>query len=170
MMRALIVPVLIAVSVVLAGSPAFGQQQERPVAAGELTSPSRALPANSVVKLVALEEVSSSRAKVGDVIRFSVAEDVVDRGEIVIPRGSPATGEISWKTGRAVGGKSGKFDVSFREIRANGRTIRLMGKHRQEGRGNTVGALLGSIVISGRSGVMLPGQEVVALTAEPVPY
>jgi hypothetical protein len=33
-----------------------------------------------------------------------------------------------------------------------------------------VGALLGSIVISGRSAVMLPGQLVNVFTAEPVVY
>jgi hypothetical protein len=45
-----------------------------------------------------------------------------------------------------------------------------MGKHRQEGKGNTLGAVLGSIIISGRSAVMMPGQTVQALTAEPVSF
>lgn len=46
----------------------------------------------------------------------------------------------------------------------------MSGMYRQEGRGNTVGALLGSIVISGRSAVMEPGQLVNAFTAAPIPY
>ncbi|KMS55479.1 hypothetical protein V474_18605 [Novosphingobium barchaimii LL02] len=33
-----------------------------------------------------------------------------------------------------------------------------------------MGALLGSIVISGRSAVMVQGQQVPAFTAAPVPY
>jgi hypothetical protein len=77
---------------------------------------------------------------------------------------------VTWKTGRAVGGKSGKFDVSFDEVVVDGNRFRLMGKHRQEGRGNTLGAVLGSVVISGRSAVMLPGQVVQALTAEEISF
>jgi hypothetical protein len=119
---------------------------------------------------VSLEEVTSNGLRVGTGVRFSVAEDIVHGGVIVIPRGSPATGTITWKTGKAIGGKSGKFDVAFQEVVVNGNRYRLMGKHRQEGRGNTLGAVLGSMVISGRSAVLMPGQEVQALTAEPIPF
>ncbi|MFN7174037.1 MAG: hypothetical protein ACK4MT_04910 [Thermaurantiacus tibetensis] len=130
----------------------------------------RLLPANTPIPLVALEEVSSSGLQVGTRVRFSVAEDIINRGVVVIPRGSPATGTITWKTGKAVGGKSGKFDVTFDEVVVDGNRFRLMGKHRQEGRGNTLGAVLGSVIISGRSAVMIPGQVVQALTAETISY
>jgi hypothetical protein len=102
--------------------------------------------------------------------KFATVGDVVENGAVVIPRGSPVTGMISWKTGRAIGGKSGKFEVEFKSVTVNGREMGLTGKHRQEGRGNTVGALLGSILISGRSAVMVLGQTVPAFTAEPIPY
>jgi hypothetical protein len=130
----------------------------------------RRLAANTPVPLVALEEVSSSGLQVGTRVKFSVAEDIRDQGVVVIPRGAPATGTVTWKTGKAVGGKSGKFEVTFDEVVVRDSRYRLMGKHRQEGRGNTLGAVLGSIVISGRSAVMLPGQVVQALTAEPIPF
>ena len=138
-----------------------------PVAA---VAKSGVLPSSSPVKLNSLEEVSSKTVEVGQKVRFSVAEDVMEGGTVVIPRGAPATGVVSWKTGRAIGGKSGKFEVTFEEVSVNGRTVKLMGKHRQEGKGNTVGALLGSIWISGTSAVMLPGQAVSALTAEPFSF
>jgi hypothetical protein len=130
----------------------------------------RVLSANTPIPLNALEEVTSNGLEVGTRVRFSVAEDVISQGMVVIPRGAPATGTISWKTGKAVGGKSGKFEVTFDEVVVGGNRVRLMGKHRQEGKGNTLGAVLGSIVISGRSAVMLPGQTVQALTAEPVAF
>jgi hypothetical protein len=42
--------------------------------------------------------------------------------------------------------------------------------HRQEGKGNTVAAVLATWIVSGRSAVMLPGQLVNAFTAEPISY
>lgn len=148
-----------------AAAPAPVSVQATPVQAN-----ARVLSANTPVPLNALEEVSSNGLQVGTRVRFSVAEDVVSQGMIVIPRGAPATGTVTWKTGKAVGGKSGKFEVTFDEVVVGGNRVRLMGKHRQEGKGNTLGAVLGSIVISGRSAVMMPGQTVQALTAEPVAF
>ncbi|MCG2839868.1 hypothetical protein L6Q21_02580 [Sandaracinobacter sp. RS1-74] len=146
-----------------AAAPAAAQPAPAPASA-------RTLPPSTPIKLNSLEEVSSKTVEVGTKVRFAVAEDVVEGGVVVIPRGAPATGTVSWKTGRAIGGKSGKFEVTFDEVTVNGRSLRLMGKHRQEGKGNTLGAVLGSVVISGRSAVMLPGQTVQALTGEAVPF
>lgn len=130
----------------------------------------RTLPAGTIVSVAPLTEITSKRVEVGETYQFQVVNDVVENGETVIPRGATATGVIKWKTGRAIGGKSGKFEIEFSSVAVNGRTIALTGIHRQEGRGNTVGALLGSMFISGRSAVMLPGQMVNALTKEPTPY
>ncbi len=115
-------------------------------------------------------EITSKRIEEGDQIAFMTVNDVVENGAVAIPRGSHVRGTVSWKTGRAIGGKSGKFEITFNSISVQGRDYVLRGSHRQEGRGNTVGALLGSIVISGRSAVMLPGQLVNVFTAEAVVY
>jgi hypothetical protein len=130
----------------------------------------RMLAAGTIVVVTPMQEISSKHVAVGDHFQFQVVNDVVENGVVVIPRGSIATGTITFKTGRAIGGKSGKFEVSFESVSANGRQFPLTGVHRQEGRGNTVGALLGSILISGRSAVMLQGQMVNALIKEPTPY
>ena len=122
------------------------------------------------MSLAALQELSSKHLKEGERYQFEVVSDVVENGVVVIPRGSHAVGVITMQTGRAIGGKSGKFDVSFESVVANGTTFTLAGVHRQEGKGNTVGALLGSILISGHSAVMLPGQVVSAMIKEPTPY
>lgn len=101
---------------------------------------------------------------------FRVVNDVVEGGKVVISRGSAVTGTITWKSGRAIGGNSGKFEVTFNSVSVHGRSISLTGKHRQEGRGNSVGALLGSMVISGRSAVMLPGDPVNVFTGQDFVY
>lgn len=128
------------------------------------------MPANTLLSITPLQEITSKRVEVGQQFNFVTVGDVVENGSVVIPRGSPVIGEISWKTGRAIGGKSGKFEIEFKSVTVNGKGFPLTGKHRQEGRGNTVGALLGSILISGRSAVMEQGQLVNAFTAAPVPY
>lgn len=167
---------------ILAASPVLAQSSSQeapavvavpmPVEAATVAPPAvvRTLPAGTVVNLTPLQEITSKRIEEGETYRFQVVNDVVENGTVVIPRGSTATGLITWKTGRAIGGKSGKFDVQFQNVAVGGKEIPLMGTHRQEGRGNTVGALLGSMFISGRSAVMLPGQMVNAVTKEPFTY
>jgi hypothetical protein len=154
-------------------APAAAPAEAAPLVATPVAAPASAahvLAAGTQISLAALQELSSKHVKEGERYQFQVVSDVIDNGTVVIPRGSMATGVISMQTGRAIGGKSGKFDVSFESVVANGVTFPLTGVHRQEGKGNTVGALLGSIFISGRSAVMLPGQVVTAMVKEPTAY
>ena len=144
--------------------------QPAPAAAPMTESQHRFIAAGTQVSLAAVQELSSKHVKVGEHYQFTVVSDATDNGTVVIPRGSMATGTITMQTGRAIGGKSGKFDVTFDSVTVNGVTFPLMGVHRQEGKGNTVGALLGSILISGRSAVMLPGQVVTAMVKEQTAY
>src|SRR4051794_40954954 len=127
-------------------------------AAPTIIAPARVLPAGTMVSLTPLEELSSKHMKEGQRFQFVVVQDISENGVPVIPRGSPATAVVTMQTGRAVGGKSGKFDLSFESVTANGVTFPLSGVHRQAGKGNTLGALFGSIIISGHSAVMLPGE------------
>lgn len=142
---------------------------QAPAAAANVPS-SRVVPPSTVLTVTPLAEITSKRIEEGDRFQFSVVADVVEGGVIAIPRGSLVQGTITWKTGRAIGGKSGKFEVTFDHVTVGGRNYKLSGLHRQEGRGNSVGALLGSMVVSGRSAVMLPGQMANAIIAEPIPY
>ena len=139
--------------------------------AASATAPTaRVVPPSTVLTVTPLAEITSKRIEEGDKFQFSVVADIVEGGVIAIPRGSMVQGTITWKTGRAIGGKSGKFEVTFDHVTVNGRNYKLTGLHRQEGRGNSVGALLGSMIVSGRSAVMLPGQMANAITAEPIPF
>lgn len=130
----------------------------------------RYLPAGTLVSLSPLQEISSKRMREGQRFDFMVVEDVTENGVVVIPRGSRATGIITAQTGRAIGGKSGKFDISFDSVFANNVRFPLTGVARREGNGNTVGALFGLIFISGRSATLLPGQVVTAMTSERTAY
>lgn len=143
--------------------------QSAPVPAQQAHA-SRFIPAGTQVSLTPLQELSSKHIKEGERYQFTVVNDVTDNGLVVIPRGSVANGVITMQTGRGIVGKSGKFEVTFENVSASGVNFPLMGVHRQEGKGNTVGALLGSMWISGHSAVMLPGQIVTAMIKTPTPY
>lgn len=126
------------------------------------------LPMDTTVTVSPVSDITSKKMKVGDDETFQVVNDVSQDGIVVIPRGALVKGTITWHTGKAIGGKSAKFDVTFTSITVGGHSYAMKGKHRQEGKGNTVAALLGSMIISGHSAVMEQGQEVPALTAEPI--
>lgn len=128
------------------------------------------LPASTLLTVAALNDISSKTTNIGDALPFTVVGDVVENGAVAIPRGTPVKAVMVWKTRRGIGGKSGKFEIEFKSISLQGRDYALRGKYRQEGKGNTVGALLGSILISGHSALMVNGQTVNAFTAEPIPY
>lgn len=147
-------PVALAASMLFA-MPALAQS--RPI-----------LPADTIVNLTPTTELTSKKIKEGDDVVFQVANDVAENGTVFLRRGAPVKAKITWKTGKAIGGKSAKFDVTFISVNANGKTWQLKGKYRQEGKGNTVAALLGSILVSGHSATMSPGQIVTAFTAEPI--
>lgn len=106
----------------------------------------------------------------GQKLSFSVVNDVVEQGNIAIPRGSKVEATVTFKTGKAIGGKSGKFEVSFDKITVRGASYAMRGTHRQEGKGNTVAAVFGSMLVSGRSAVMRPGDLASAFTADQIPY
>jgi len=141
-----------------------------PAPSPAVEAPAHFMPASTQLTVAPLEEISSKHVEVGQKVQFSTVGDVVENGSIVIPRGSSVDGTITWKTGRAIGGKSGKFEVTFNTVDVRGAKYRLRGVHRQEGRGNTIAAVFATWIVSGRSAVMIPGQEVQVFTAEQIPY
>lgn len=130
----------------------------------------RSLPASTLISVTPDAEISSKHVEVGQKVGFTVVNDITDGGVVVIPRGSQVVASVTWKTGKAVGGKSGKFEVSFEKVNVRGRDYAMRGVHRQEGKGNTVAAVFATWLVSGRSAVMQPGQFVNAFTAEAIPY
>lgn len=126
------------------------------------------LPVNTLVEVTPSVEITSKEMKEGTTREFLVVKDVEYQGEVVIPRGSPVEAQVTWRTGKGIVGKSAKFELSFNWVRVNRASYKLRGMHRQEGRGNTAGALLGAAFITGKSATMVPGQIVNVFTAEPI--
>lgn len=172
----------LAASALVCASPSFAQDAA-PAAAPVVAKPVSAapaagtfLPANTRVVLAMNEELTSKRVEEGHKFSLSVTHDVTLQGFVVIPRGTPAYGEVVWRTGKGAFGKSGKMEIELRYIDLNGRRIPITGKYRQEGEGNTV-ATVGAVVavgvfgafVTGKSARIPQGRELPAFTAEALP-
>ncbi|MFC0104438.1 hypothetical protein [Sphingopyxis terrae] len=158
--------VALGAAAIAAASPVLAQDAAEPasVSAAETVT----LPINTLVQVTPASEITSKKMKEGTTREFLVVNDVEYKGVVVIPRGSPVEAEVTWRTGKGIVGKSAKFELSFNWVRVNQASYKLRGVHRQEGRGNTAGALLGSAIITGKSATMAPGQIVNVFTADPI--
>jgi hypothetical protein len=86
------------------------------------------IPRKTVVELALLETVSSATAQKGQAVRLVVKKDVVVNGTVVIPRGTPASGLVTFVRK----GVAGKSDGSLRVkplglILPDGSSIELRG-------------------------------------------
>jgi hypothetical protein len=170
---------LTACALVMSSTVAFAQDNgaSAPVAATPVAGPAT-LPANTELMLSMNEELTTKGGKLeeGHKFRLSVVHDVKVGDQVVIPKGTPGFGEITWKTGKGAFGKSGKMEVELRYVELNGRRVPVSGKYRQEGEGNTVATVAGVIAagvfagfITGKSARIPQGRELKAYTTEALP-
>jgi hypothetical protein len=133
------------------------------------------LPGNSMVMLETTDQASSGVLRVGSKLNLSVVYDVKVGGTVVIPAGTRAEAEISWRTGRGAFGKSGKVEFNLKRLYIGDRTIALSGHYRVEGHGApwaaaaaVVAAGWPGIFVTGHSARIEPGSQFIAYTAEPL--
>lgn len=91
-----------------------------------------------------LEESLDSNDKAlreGQQIRMSVASDVRLGNLVVIPAGSPATGEITDLRRKGMWGKSGRINARVLNVRVGDRLIRLTGTFDDKGVTGTAGVV-----------------------------
>ena len=173
-----------AAAAALVSTPLSAQQAPAPAPAAE--APAAAAPeagllslnAGVPVTLAVSQEVNSSTHHAGDTFPLTVLNDVRIGDTIVIPRGTPALGEITWRTGKGAFGKSGKLEFSLRYIDLNGQHIPVSGDFRQEGEGNTIATgvgviaagLIGGLIITGHRARVPVGRELMSQIAQPVQF
>ncbi|MFC3581549.1 hypothetical protein [Sphingomonas hylomeconis] len=79
--------------------------------------------------------------KVGYRFQMETAEPVMVGGQIVIPAGSPVTGEVTDVRYKGMWGKSGRIGARVLFVRANGRQIRMTGAVDDKGTTGTGGVV-----------------------------
>ena len=137
------------VMAMLMGMPtiALAQQAGQPATAGSAMRQIVVSP-NTEVMVTPNDNITTKgkQVKQGFKFRISTVFDVMQDGFVVIPKGTPGEGTVTWMTNKGAFGKSGKMEVSFDWLELGGRRIALTGTHRQEGEGNT-GATVGAVEI-----------------------
>ncbi len=133
--------------------------------------------AGTPIPLVVASEVNSSTHKAGDMFQLTVLNDIKVGDTLVIPRGTPATAEITWRTGKGAFGKSGKLEFSLRYIELDGKRIPISGDFRQEGEGNTIATGVGLLAvglfagfITGKRARLPTGRELLSQLSQPVTF
>jgi hypothetical protein len=138
-----------------------------------------ALPPNTEVLVTMNSDLTSKGGRIdeGHMFDLTVSQDVKHGENVVIPKGSPAKGEVVWLTGKGAFGKSGKMEIELRYIELDGNRIPISGRYRQEGEGNTVGTVAGVVAvgvfaafITGKSARIPQGRELKAYTKESFAY
>ncbi|WP_299309640.1 hypothetical protein [uncultured Croceicoccus sp.] len=164
---------------ILLASPAMAEEiTPLPVAVASEQKPRAVLPANTEILLSMNQDVTTKGKgwSEGDTFNMSVVHDVRYGDYIVIPRGSRGVGRITWLTNKGAFGKSGKMNIELEYVEVAGQRIDVSGEYRQEGDGNTL-ATVGGVVaagvfaafITGKSGTIPKGRELMAYTKSDIP-
>lgn len=116
------------------------------------------LPEGTPVQLVTINPVHSRSIVQGQRIALEVAEDVLMHSKTVIPRGTPATGEIEALTTKGMFGKAAKFTLRPLFIEVGDRRINLIGERQERGARATAPAAVAT-VLTGGFGMIITGKS-----------
>jgi hypothetical protein len=101
------------------------------------------------VPLTLGRELSSEKEVTGNRVDFIVAEDILVKGVVVMPKGSKAMGTIVQAQGKRRLGRAGKLDVSIEEVRlADGQRAKLRASQEVKGKGRQ-GVMTGAMIATG---------------------
>ena len=113
--------------------------------------------------------LSSEKNVKGDLVRMTVAHDLVLAGQTVIPQEAIAVGELTRAERKGAFGASGKLEARMLYVTVGDRTIRLSGSIGVKGRGGTTeaiatGVAVGTLafVVTGRRAEIAAGTPVTA--------
>ncbi len=136
------------------------------------------LPMGTPLMLRTRTQVNTKQAKPGDRVYLEVAETVSFRGQVVIPIGAPAMGEVSYVQRNGHFGRKGKLEIRLLQVETPSGPARLTGVAYDEGKSGTVASVatmgfvsvLGGALIHGTSGEIRPGAPVQAYLADPLRF
>lgn len=148
-------------------------------AASAQTTPSApsTLPVGSPIIVILDQDLSTMTAQLGDRFPVIVLHDVVDQDTVIIPKGTPGHGEVTYASGKGAFGRPGVIGITLRHLQLGDRQIALSGRYREEGQSNAgataaayfaVGILSG--FIKGKSGFIPKGRELKARTGEAMTF
>lgn len=156
--------------------PAHAQVQAPALAVGPAAN--NVLRTGTEIQLKMEEPLTTEgkKLRVGQHFRLSVIEPVSVGGQVVIPVGSPAVGEITEVRNKGMWGKSGHLTASLLNVSVNGRQIRLAGTFDDKGVTGTAGVVAAVAFVpvvgfftTGTSAKIAAGSQVKGFIGEDVP-
>lgn len=109
----------------------------------------RRLPDGTKVPLRLMETISSGTAKDGDAVNFTVVEDIVADGEVIIKQGTPVRGVVVQAQGKRRMGRAGKLSYTVTETKSVDRqTIRLRATQQKSGDSHTTGVAVTTAAVA----------------------
>ncbi|HEX8366524.1 MAG TPA: hypothetical protein VF603_14680 [Allosphingosinicella sp.] len=126
--------------------PAFAQSAA-PLVVGQSAYSGNSLPAGTEIVMTTRTELTSRRTRVGTRFELEVAEPVMLNGQIVIPTGTIAVGEISRRRGTGMWGKRGILETRLLHIRMGDQLIRITGSAGDRGRAGTAGVIASAVFL-----------------------
>lgn len=107
------------------------------------------LPAGTQVRFKTVDPLDSRTANQGQRFNLVVVEDVMIGSRLLIPRGTPAVGEVEAVSGKGMVGKAGRLVVRPLFIDVAGKRVNLTGTSGEEGKHSTGGVAVASVLTSG---------------------
>lgn len=161
-----IIPRLQNLETLLYGSPRQGSAIQRindlvqlTWPGGKLDTADVKLPEKTLVRVKLLDEVNSATNKVGDTIRYIVADDVTAGGRVVIPAGSPGEGVAVEVTSAGRLGRDGRVVIDFRSVSAIDGSpvpvrVDLMATEQNKSLQLAAGASMAGVILLGPIGIV----------------
>ncbi len=127
---------------------------------GPLQARSLTLVMGTPIRLVTARALSSKTQVKGDLVELRTAEDVIVDGVVAIPKGTPATGQVSDARIKGAMGMGGRLTLRPLYLTVGNRTVRLTGSTNDNG-GVQPGAIIGTALIApfftGKSAIIPEG-------------
>ena len=159
-------------ALLLCTSGAFAQAVPAPQVSAPLVAGAQSdavLRTGTKVALKTSEELTTKgkKLRVGQHFNMEVAEAVLVNGQVVIPAGATAVGEITEVRNKGMWGKSGHLTAQMLYVSVNGRQIRLTGTFDDKGVTGTAG-VVGAIALAPVAGFLMTGTSAMVPMGAPV--
>lgn len=105
-------------------------------------------PMGTELKLISRTELNTKSNHAGDRFYLEVAEPLMYRGQIVVPVGAIAVGEIMRAETNGHFGKRGTLDVRLLYVQTPSGPVRLSGRSSRQGTGQGVVAIGGGVLVA----------------------
>jgi hypothetical protein len=135
------------------------------------------VPIGTPLTLSTRAQISTKDNKSGEKIYLDVTESVIFRGQVVIPAGSVAVGEVASAERNGYFGQKGKINIRLSYVQTPWGPVKLQGNQYKEGKSGTAASVatiafvsvLG-FLIHGTSATIPYGTKVQAYLAEPLAF